>query len=138
MISSASSSARTTAATTPVAVPVVSAESALKTVESMLERIGRYRTGGDGGEALKMIALFVRNVVVNPDDPKYRAINMDSKAFKAKLAPLIGPVHLLQAVGFARQADEQRLVNAAPDMDLLQRALRLIEAAEKLYMERNA
>lgn len=138
---SSASTARTTATSSTsaaAAAVAVTPEAALKTVESMLERISRYRTGGDGGEALKMLALFVRNVVVNPEEVKYRAINMDSKAFKAKLAPLIGPVHLLQAIGFAKNDEEQKLVNASPNMDLLQSALRLIEAAEKLYAERNS
>ena len=30
----------------------------------------RYRTGGDGGNALKLLLTFVKNVVDHPDDVK--------------------------------------------------------------------
>jgi hypothetical protein len=30
----------------------------------------RYRTGGDGGAALKLLLTFVRNVADNPTEPK--------------------------------------------------------------------
>jgi hypothetical protein len=33
--------------------------------------ISRYRTGGDGGNALKLLALFLKNIVENPGDDKY-------------------------------------------------------------------
>ena len=45
-------------------------ESALQKVEAALTTISRYRTGGDGGNALKMLALYVQNIVQNPSEAK--------------------------------------------------------------------
>ena len=39
-------------------------------VSSSIATIGRYRTGGDGGNALKLLALFLRNIVENPTEEK--------------------------------------------------------------------
>ena len=50
---------------------VESKEEALKKVESALTTISRYRTGGDGGQALKMLQQIVQNIVQNPDEMKY-------------------------------------------------------------------
>lgn len=39
-------------------------------VEQLIKTIMRYRTGGDGGQALKLLLTFVKNVVDNPSEPK--------------------------------------------------------------------
>ncbi len=49
---------------------IESKEEALKKVESALTTISRYRTGGDGGQALKMLLQIVQNIVQNPDEMK--------------------------------------------------------------------
>ena len=71
-------------------------------IETAITTILRYRTGGDGGTALKLLLTFVNNIVKSPNEPKYRAINTESNAFKTKLAHIVGPVLLLKAVGFEK------------------------------------
>ena len=39
-------------------------------VESAIQTLMRYRTGGDGGQALKLLLTFVRNVADNPTELK--------------------------------------------------------------------
>lgn len=39
-------------------------------VDSAIQTISRYRTGGDGGAALKLLITFVRNIVQNPTEEK--------------------------------------------------------------------
>ena len=39
-------------------------------IEASIGTISRYRTGGDGGNALKLLALFMKNIVDNPTEEK--------------------------------------------------------------------
>ena len=41
---------------------------------------------------------------------RYRSINTESNAFKSKLAPLVGPVLMLKALGFIKNEDEGMFV----------------------------
>ena len=70
----------------------------------------RYRTGGDGGAALKLLLLLLRNVHTHPDEAKYRSVNLEGKAFKSKLGHLVGPLALLKAVGFQPNEGGDKLV----------------------------
>lgn len=66
---------RSSAATAVVASISVSdvetKESALQKVDAALSTISRYRTGGDGGNTLKMLLLYIKNIVENPTESKY-------------------------------------------------------------------
>ena len=46
-------------------------ESIMRSVDGALTTICRYRTGGDGGQALKMLTLYIQNIVQNPSESKY-------------------------------------------------------------------
>jgi hypothetical protein len=39
-------------------------------IDNAIQMLMRYRTGGDGGAALKLLLTFVRNVADNPTEPK--------------------------------------------------------------------
>ncbi|RYY72364.1 hypothetical protein EON63_20975, partial [archaeon] len=81
----------------------------IEKVDQAIGTISRYRTGGDGGAALKLLVTFLRNITLNPTDPKYRAINLDSTAYKSKLASLVGPLVVLRGVGFVKDEVENKL-----------------------------
>ena len=104
------------------------------TVEQAIMTISRYRTRGDGGNALKLLALFVKNVATNPSEVKYRSINTESAAYKTKLAGLVGPANLLRALGFEKNS-EGKLVLGVSDTDtssflpLFQTTLQKLEMA---------
>lgn len=74
-------------------------------IDAAIQTLMKYRTAGDGGNALKLLLTFVKNVNDNPQEMKYRSINTESSAFKSKLSSLIGPVIILRALGF--QADDE-------------------------------
>jgi hypothetical protein len=102
----------------PTRKPVVPSASAAAAADSMtpaqkidaaIATISRYRSGGDGGAALKLLLTFVKNIVDNPSETKYRSINCESAAFKSKLAHLVGPSQLLRAVGFEKNEEEGKL-----------------------------
>ena len=40
-------------------------------IDSAILTIARYRTSGDGGNALKLLLTFVKNVAENPTEVKY-------------------------------------------------------------------
>jgi len=119
---STSSATTTSSAPTPVPVPKTSQPATkraavdvppadpIKVIDNAISTIARYRTGGDGGAALKLLILLLRNVVTHPGDPKYRSINMEGKAYKTKLGHLVGPSALLKAVGFRVNDTGDKLV----------------------------
>ena len=75
-------------------------------IDAAIETISRYRTGGDGGNALRLLITLLKNIVDNPEEPKYRSINAESSAFKSKLSNLVGPPLLLKGLGFVKYEDE--------------------------------
>ena len=98
----------------------------------------RYRTGGDGGAALKLLVVFVKNLVENPGEPKYRSINTESTAFKTKLARLVGPLALLKAVGFEKSEEEGKLhFKGDAASPLLTETLANLVNAEALFRQQN-
>eukprot|EP01038_Epipyxis_sp_PR26KG_P010840 gene10840-14551_t len=103
-------------------------------IDSAIQTLMRYRTGGDGGNALKLLLTFVKNVVDNPNDPKYQSINPESAAFKSKLSPLVGPMLILKAVGFEKNEEDGKLKFNGP---LLDTAVAKLTEAEALYRRQN-
>eukprot|EP01035_Chromulina_nebulosa_P021027 gene21027-27250_t len=85
--------------------PVVDDSDPDTKVDKAIQLIMKYRTGGDGGQALKLLIVFLKNIVENPNEKKYRSINTDSNAYKSKLQPLVVPYNLLIAVGFEKSED---------------------------------
>ena len=46
------------------------------------------------------ISKYVVNILSNPDEPKYRTINMQNKAFQEKILVCNGSMELMQSFGF--------------------------------------
>jgi hypothetical protein len=107
-------------------------------IEQAIGMISRYRTAGDGGQALKLLLTFVKNIVEHPDDPKYRSINPESAAFKSKLASLVGPPQFFKYAGFERDNFDGKLKYAgAADHPVLLFAHRKLVEADALYQQQN-
>ena len=66
-----------------------SAVSAAK-IDEYIQKVSSYKAGGDGGKCLKLLIVFVKNVVENPGEDKFKSINMEGKAYKAKVKPFVG------------------------------------------------
>lgn len=79
-------------------------------IDEYIKKVSQYRAGGDGGKCLKILLAYVGNVVDNPDEEKFKTINMENKAFKTKVKPFIGGKHLLVAVGFKENEGGTALV----------------------------
>ena len=91
--------------------------------------------GGDGGKALKLLSLYVKNVVEKPEDAKYRSINTESNAYKTKVAPLKGGMALLRALGFEKNENSLDLSLEKRDMSLLSGTLSKLTTAHEQYLK---
>ena len=53
--------------------------------------------------ATETLFQVVKNLTSHPDEPKYRTLKRSSNAFSSKLAPAVGAVRFLRAIGFVEQ-----------------------------------
>ncbi len=51
-------------------------------------------------EAMITILKYVNNVIANPDEQKYRCINMENRTFEEKIGKMKGSIDFLVSVGF--------------------------------------
>lgn len=104
-------------------------------MDEYITKVSSYRAGGDGGNCLKILKTYIGNVVNNPDDPKYKKINMENKAYKTKVKPFLGAKNLLLAIGFAPTDDGTALeLTEDANMDVLKQAQEKVEIAYEKYM----
>jgi thiol-disulfide isomerase/thioredoxin len=87
-------------------------------IEKSIQNLLRYKTRGDGGNALKLLGLFVKNIVEKPTEIKYRSISTESNAYKTKIAPFVGGTNVLKSLGFEKNDDGNKLVLNIPDDDI--------------------
>lgn len=53
-------------------------------IDEYIAKVSSYKAGGDGGICLKTLLAYIKNVVENPSDEKFRKINMENKAYKTR------------------------------------------------------
>ena len=105
-------------------------------MDEYISKVASYCAGGDGGNCLKILKAYIGNVVKKPDDPKYRRINTENKAYKTKVKPFLGAKTLLMCVGFAAKEDGTAMELAEDaDMAVLAQAKEKVEAAYAKYMK---
>jgi hypothetical protein len=93
-------------------------------MDEYITKVSSYRAGGDGGNCLKILKAYIGNIVKNPDEVKYRKINMENKAYKTKVKPFLGAKSLLLCLGFSPSEDGTALELAEDaDMKVLETAL---------------
>ena len=105
-------------------------------MDEYVAKVASYRAGGDGGNCLKILKAYIGNITKNPDDVKYRKINMENKAYKTKVKPFLGAKNLLLCVGFVPTKDGTGMELAEDaDMDVLKMAEEKVDAAYEKYMK---
>lgn len=103
-------------------------------IDEYIAKVSAYRAGGDGGKCLKILLLYIKNVVDNPDEDKFRHISMESKAFKGKVKPFVGAKSLLLALGFSPNEGGTALdLVEDADRDVLAETRKKLEAALAAY-----
>ena len=118
------------ATTTTTASSVVASRPPAEVVDNAIETLMKYRAGDVGSDALKLLYTFVNNIVANPSEPKYRSINTESAAYKAKLAPNVGPAALLKALGFEKNSEGKLVLGSGEDATLLRETAAKLAKAE--------
>ena len=101
-------------------------------IDDYIKKVSSYRAGGDGGKCLKILLAYIRNVVDNPDESKFKTINTDNKVYKLRVKPLIGAKSLLLAVGFQPQ-DDKLVLSPDADMAVLTQTKEKLAAAHTSY-----
>ena len=105
-------------------------------MQEYIDKVSSYRAGGDGGNCLKILKLYIGNVVDNPDEEKFKKINMENKAYKSKVKPFLGAKNLLLCVGFSPSEDGTHFILAEDaDMNVLKQAKEKLEVAYEKYMK---
>jgi hypothetical protein len=99
-------------------------------IDSYIARVASYKAGGDGAKGLKVLKAYVGNVVDQPAEIKFRTINMENKAYKIKVKPLLGSKQLLLAVGFVpNTAGDAMVLGDDADRQVLAETKAKLEAA---------
>jgi thioredoxin 1 len=124
-------------ATTGAIVPGAAIANPEQTIDGAIATISKYRTSGDGGNALKLLVTFVGNVHKNPAEAKYRSINTEGNAFKTKLGRLVGPVTMLRALGFEKTDDGKLKLEGDATLSLVASTFNKLTAAEEAYWKAN-
>jgi len=107
-------------------------------IDVAIQTIGKYRTGGDGGNALKLLITYIKNIVENPNEQKYKSINTESNAFKSKFTGIVGPSAIFKSLGFEKDAEGTKLVvsdtiTSSKLFPLFQTTLNKLIQAETIY-----
>lgn len=103
-------------------------------IDEYIAKVSSYKAGGDGGQCLKILKIYVSNVVDNPDEEKFKTIKMDNKAYKLKVKPFIGAKNLLLACGFSPDESGDVLVlSDTADRQVLTDTKAKLEAALIAY-----
>jgi len=80
-------------------------------------------------KALRILGGIVKNIIEHPDDPKYRSINTQSKAFLSKLSRIEAGTALLKGLGFIAGQSTYELSSETLDLSLFAVASALIGEA---------
>ena len=118
-------------------VPGAAIADPVKAIDGAISTISRHRTSGDGGNALNLLMTFVGNIHKNPTELKYRSINTEGKAFKAKLAGVTGSVQLLRALGFEKTDDGKMKLEGDASLPLLSDTFTKLTQAEAAFWVAN-
>ena len=121
---------RKASSTTTTASSAAASRPPVEVIDNAIETLMKYRAGDVGSDALKLLYTFVNNIVANPSEPKYRSINTESAAYKAKLAPNVGPAALLKALGFEKNAEGKLVLPSGEDATLLRETAAKLAKAE--------
>jgi len=90
----------------------------MESVEKAIGLMKRQRIADGGGMALKTLIAYVKNIAGTPGEEKFRSINLENKAFKSRVAPVLGGSSLLKAIGFTKDDVEGRWFLAPEHVDV--------------------
>jgi len=76
---------------------------------------------------LATLRIYIKNLQDNPQDPKFKKLKLENKAFQSRIAPYDGAIEFLDVMGFEKKDDclEQR--KSIPDGWLCGNAIKFID-----------
>merc|ERR1712050_285623 len=76
---------------------------------------------------LSTLKIYIKNLADNPQDPKFKKLKLENKAFQSRIAPYDGAIDFLDVVGFEKKEDclEQR--KSIPDGWLCGNAIKFLD-----------
>ena len=129
--------AETAESSATVGVPKTKKKGDPTKIDEYIKKVSSYRAGGDGGNCLRILQLYVGNVVDHPTEEKYKTIKMDNKTYRMKVKPFIGAKDLLLACGFAPpeggSGDMLVLSDEHMDLNLLTETKAKLDAAYEAF-----
>jgi hypothetical protein len=103
-------------------------------IDEYIAKVSSYKAGGDGGKCLRVLKIYISNVVDNPSEEKYKTISMENKAFKAKVKPFLGAKNILLACGFhPNESGDVLILSEDADPQVLSSTKSKLEAAIIAY-----
>lgn len=114
----------------------------LGAIDHFLHTLSRYRAGGDGGTAMKTVRAYLKNLLKDPSDERFQTINMENNAFKTRVKPFVGGLHILLEVGFekveAEDGQKSLVLNMEKfDIEFASDVFAKIDEAWEMYKQRN-
>ena len=103
------------------------------TIDKCISNISSYKAL-DGRGCLQILAIYMRKILDNPSEDRYKRINMENKAYKTRVKPFVGAKALLLAVGFSLDERDNALI--LPDdanLEILATAKNKLEIAKDSY-----
>jgi hypothetical protein len=83
------------------------------------------RLPGVAKTCFKTIGIYLSNVLKEPDNDKFKKINLGNEAFNKRVGKITGGILILKGAGFVEQEDFLVLDNI--NNELVREAIRLIE-----------
>lgn len=108
----------------------VKEKSAKERVAFYLQKLKKnYKDSNPEGlkTCLTTLKVYVKNLQDNPQDPKFKKLKLENKAFQTRIAPFDGAIDFLDAMGFEKKEDclEQR--KSIPDGWLCGNAIKFLD-----------
>jgi hypothetical protein len=86
------------------------------------------RAPGVAKTCLKTCCTFVRNLIKDPDNDKFRRINLDNEAVQKRVSKINGGIQILKGIGFTEAKDgSNSLVMEKVDKEVLMKAEALLK-----------
>ena len=101
--------------------PEEQVEHGIKTVKTLYTEI---RQPGVAKTCLKTCATFIKNVIKDPTNEKFRKINLDNENVQKRLAKVNGGLAIMRGVGFKQNPDgTNTYVIDEPNLEVLKKAV---------------
>ena len=86
------------------------------------------RKPGVAKTCFKTFYIFLKNVVKDPKNEKFRVVNLHNEKVAARIGKLSGGIGMLKGVGFSENGDKNlQLQDEDLDLDLLKEVMEFVE-----------